>query len=790
MRYGAPMMGWCRNKKPVFCAARVGAGRLRHSFCAAMGIAVLSLVPQAGLAIVFDAVDVQGNQRIQKATIQSFLSVFPGQDVSMADLNGGIKKLYETGLFSDVRLIRDDPVLRVEVVENPIVNEVAFEGNKRIEDEKLSPEMALKPRAVYTRTKLQQDVQRIQEIYRRQGRFAVEVKPQAISLDQNRLNIVFEIEEGPVSRVQEIRFIGNHAFSDSDLRDAIRTEETAWWKFFSSDDTYDPDRLEFDKELLRRHYTQQGYADFQVTSATADITPDRSAFHITFTVEEGPLYRLGKIAVESEVGDVPNATLQEEVLTESGEKYNAETIEKSMEALNNKLGSRGYAFTEVEPELQRHPEEGVIDLTYRVSEGPKVYVDRINIIGNLRTEDEVIRRELRLAEGDPFSTTRLKRSEQRLRNLGFFEKVTVNNTPGSAPDKTDVNIEVEEQSTGELTFGVGYSTSDGALGDVGLRENNLLGRGQQLRVRATVAQERQEVDMGFTEPYFLGKDLQAGFDLFRYTQDLRSESSYDRDSRGGKVRFGYDFTEYLSHGVYYSLREDIVENVEPNASRFIQEQEGQRLNSAIGHALTYDRRDNRFDPREGYVLRLSQEMAGLGGDARYLQNEFRGSYYYSLIEDWVLSLGAKSGYIVPLGRDIRINDRFFIGARSFRGFDQAGIGPRDRVTRDALGGNVYYVGTAELGFPLGLPDELGFRGAFFSDVGSLWQVDEPAYGLNPNTNQYEKLIEDDRDLRVSVGVGLAWSSPFGPLRIDLAKALVKNDYDETRTFQFSFGTRF
>lgn len=723
---------------------------------------------------------VRGNERIEDSTVETYLAVRRGDTFDPGALDTSLKNLFATGLFEDVAIRRENGTLVVDVVENPILNRIAFEGNRTIEDKILEAEVQLRPRVVYTQQRVQDAVQRILELYRRSGRYAARVEPKIIELEQNRVDLVFEIDEGETTKVTGITFIGNEEFSDSSLRSVIQTREQAWYRFFTSDDTYDPDRLAFDQELLRRFYRARGYADFAVVSALAELTPDGKEFFITFTVEEGPRYDLGTVELQSRVPDVEPSQLQQFVTTESGEVYNADEIENTIQKLTDELGNLGYAFTEVDALTRRNVDQRTIDLVYDVREGPRVYVERIDISGNVRTLDEVIRREFRLAEGDAFNTALLRRSQQRLRNLGFFEKVDVRTAEGSAPDRIVITVTVTEQSTGELSFGAGYSTSDGPLGDIRLRERNLLGRGQDLQANLTVSGRRQEVFFSFTEPYFLDRDLAAGIDLFRSRTDFQSESNFDQTITGGTLRASYPLTENLRHGVRYTLRNDTIHNVDSDASRFIQDEEGDRLTSLVGQTFTYDRRDTRFLPSDGYYLRLDQDVAGLGGDNRFIKHDGRADYYFAFAPDWVLNLGGSAGHIFGYGgEDVHLSNRFFLGGQNFRGFEYGGVGPRDRDTDDSLGGNAYYVGTAELRFPLGLPEELRIFGRTFAEAGTLTDID-----INSND------IIDSGNIRVSGGFGLSWLSPLGPLSIDLANAFVKEDEDKTETFRLSFGTRF
>ena len=730
-------------------------------------------------------ISVAGNERIESSTILSYVSISEGSAYSQYDVDNGLKRLFATGFFSDVKMNVEpvagsgDVKLTIQVVENPIINRVAFEGNVQIEDKDLESELELKSRSIYTRTKVQSDVKRILDIYRRSGRFSATVEPKVIGLDQNRVDLVFEINEGSVTAIRNISFIGNKEFSSGTLSDVIRSEESRWYKFLGGNDKYDPDRLQYDQELLRRFYTSKGYADFQVKSAIAELTPDKDAFYITFTIDEGKPYTFGDVKVDSTVKGIDSSVLNEKLTTKASETFSSKEIESSIDGLTKTLGDQGYAFVDIAPDIKRHPETQTIDLTYNIKEGPRVYVERVNITGNVRTLDEVIRREFRLAEGDAFSTSKLARTEQRLKNLGFFEKVDINTQPGTAPDKTVVNVDVQEKSTGEISLGAGFSTVDGAIADVGIKENNLLGRGQNLRLKAMLGTRRQQYDIGFTEPYFLDRELAAGFDLFKITQNFRRESSFNRDTNGGALRLGYALSEHLQHTIRYRLQQTDISDIRTNASRYIREQAGTTTNSSISQTFTWEDRDNKFAPTDGYFVQLVQEFAGIGGNTNYISHEAKGGYYIPFGDQWTLQFLGSGGFIHGIGEDVRIQDRFFLGGNDMRGFESAGVGPRDKVTLDALGGNLYWTATSELHFPLGISEEMGFTGAVFADAGSLSDID--VSGAD---------IADSSKVRVSVGLGLLWSSPFGPIRIDFAKALVKEDTDQTQNFHFSFGTRF
>jgi outer membrane protein insertion porin family len=465
--------------------------------------------------------------------------------------------------------------------------------------------------------------------------------------------------------------------------------------------------------------------------------------------------------------------------TETGDTYDANEVDKSIDAIADELGNEGFAFVDVNPVLDRKPEAQTLDLTYQITEGPRVYVERINIHGNSRTLDNVIRREFRLTEGDPFSTNKIRRSEQRINNLNYFENVNVQKGQGSAPDKTIIDVEVAEKSTGEISLGAGFSTTDGALANFGIKESNFLGRGQELRFNTVIATERQQFDIGFTEPYFLNRELSVGVDLFKITRDFSSESSFDSDTVGGRLRASYPLTENISHSVRYSFQTVDITDVQDDASRFIKDQEGENTTSMIGHSITYDTRDNRLEPNSGSYLRFNQDFAGIGGDARFARHELLAGYYYPIAKNWVFQLYGSTGHMIGLGEDIRINDRFFIGGKQIRGFEDAGVSARDSGTEDALGNNIYYATSAELRFPLGLPEELGLLGSVFIDAGSAWDVDDS--GIK---------VQDSSGIRVSGGFGLSWKSPFGPIRVDIAQPFIKEDFDLKETFRLNFGTRF
>jgi outer membrane protein insertion porin family len=728
-------------------------------------------------------IQIKGIERIEPQTVLTYIGVGVGDDLTQQNMDKALKNLFATGLFADVRLQDRNGILEVSVSENPVINQIAFEGNDEIDDDQLAAEIQLRARKVFTRTKVQADVNRIYQIYQRNGRFSAKVEPKAIKLPQNRVNLVFEIDEGPITKVRSIRFVGNRHYDDDKLRSEISTKETRWYRFISSDDRYDPDRMAFDRELLRRFYLSQGYVDFKIISANAELASNRQYFYMTFTIDEGPRYKIGKIHVNSNMRDFDAEVLRPSVSFKEGDWYNVKEVNSSVEAMTDVLGDMQYAFVSIRTDIERNVEDKTVDMFFFVKETPRVFVERIDINGNVRTLDKVIRREFDLVEGDPFNKTKLAKSEQNIKDLGYFETVEVKAKQGSAPDKSVVDVELVEKSTGELSIGTGFSTTEGPLADVRIRERNFLGRGQDLLLATTIASERTEFDFSFTEPYFLDRDFSAGVDLFYVERDFQDESSFDQLRQGGSLRFNYPLSEKWRQSLRYRFENNDIRNVASDASLFIQEQAGERVTSAVSQRLTYDDRDSRLFPTSGMYAWLDTEVAGLGGDAEYVSGRVGASWYYPVMDKVVFNLMGETAAIMGLfDNDVVINERYFIGGSTLRGFEQSGIGPRDGDTDDALGGNYYYRSTAELSFPVGLPEEMGIKGHAFTDAGSLFELDK---GSSTRTR-----IFDDATIRASAGVGVSWRSPLGPIRVDFAAPFSKEDYDREEVFRFNFGTRF
>ncbi len=739
------------------------------------------------------AVEVLGTQRIDPDTVRSYMLVQVGDAAEQDQIDRSLRALFATGLFRDVTIRTEGSRVVVQVVENPLINRVAFEGNRRISSEILRSVVQIQPRGVFTPAAVQTDRQRILELYARRGRFRATVEPKIVELEQNRVDLVFEIVEGDPALIARVNFVGNNAFSEARLRDVVSSQEQAWFRLLSSSDIYDPERLTYDRELLRRFYLRQGFADVQVTGSSGELTPDRSAFFVTFTINEGQRYRVGKVEIISEVPRISITGLRGEVEIADGEWYDGDSVERAATALADALQGRGESFIEVLPRITRNPEAATIDLAFIVREGPRAFVERIDISGNTRTEDRVIRREFRLAEGDPMNARQIRRSRDRIRSLGYFSDVQITNQPGSGPEQVNLMTSVVERATGEFTLGGGYATDAGLLLDVGVRERNLLGMGLDGRVGGVLAQKRSQLDLSVTDPQFLDRNLAAGADAFLINRDLRFVTGYRERRAGFALRTGYEINDRLRQNWSYSLIDRDIFDINSFASRFIQEQAGRTLLSQVSTTVTYDMRDSRVEPRSGYVVRVGGDYAGIGGDVNYFRTRADGQYYIPFERwlndpDFVLVLAAGGGILSPLGdKDDRIVDRFFLGGENLRGFRLGGAGPQDTSTGDSLGGQVLWTTSAEMRFPLPLPNELGLLGRTFVDVGSLSGIPDSYFD---QTKYPGAKPVDDADPRVSVGIGFSWRSPIGLINIDFGKAIVKKDYDKTQLFRLGFGTRF
>ena len=846
--------------------------------------------PAAPVAVdQINSIAVVGTQRLEAETVRSYIRLRTGQLWTQVSADQALKDLYATELFADVAVRNNSGAVVIEVRENPVVNRIILEGNKRIKNDKIEPEIKLAPRQIYSRSKVRADVARIVELYKRQGRFAAVVEPKLVQLDQNRVDIVFEITEGPKSKVQQINIIGNEKFSDGDLRGEMVTKQARFYRFFSSGTSYDPDRLAFDQQKLRQFYLTQGYADFRVVSAIAELTPDKQDFIITYVVEEGDRYKFGDVKVESQIRDFDSERLTATLRMKKGDWYNAKMVEDTVESLSETAGLFGYAFADVNPDFLRDKETLTMGITFNVAESPRVFVERIDINGNTLTQDKVVRREFRLNEGDAFNSIQVKRTAERIKSLGYFqEELEVEQVQGGAADRIVLTTNVEEKATGELSLSAGFSSIENFIFQGSVRQRNFRGVGQELRTNISYSSYSKSAEIGFTEPYLFDRSIAVSGDIFR--RDLNSfnffnnqrNTTYEQATTGFQLRVGVPVNEYVYFQARYGLSQDNIsldENTfftDPDgtgplpascdpivAGRFLCDATGKRLTSSLGYTLLYDDRDNRIRPTRGQSIGISQDFAGLGGSVKYVKTRINADKFWKPFGNFVFGLSLEGGYIHPLESrglesvgvdDVRLTDRFYLGEPQMRGFDIRGVGPRvqrvffqggvvngvavntaltdrNQIQDDAIGGRAYYMGRAELQIPLGSgARELGLRPSLFLDVGSVFDVTRPILqtvqqreilsdGTQGGPLYYfvdttgtlqtsttatnadgsarisalrfeERFFGDTWKPRMSVGFGVNWNSPFGPFRLDIARALLKQPGDDTKLFTFNVGTQF
>lgn len=742
-----------------------------------------------------------GNQRIEPATVASYLTLGIGDPITEAALNQSVRQLFDTGLFRDASIAPDGGRLVVQVVENPSINRINFEGNELVDDDQMLSIVSSRPRRPFTRAQAEADAQALIENYRRTGRFGAVVEPVIIELPDNRVDLVFEITEGEVTEIYSINFVGNEIFSDRRLRSVIDTTESGILGFILSSDVYDPDRLELDKQLLRRYYLSNGYADFTVLSAVAELAPDRQGFYITFTVEEGQLYTFGTLDVRAAARGLNDEDFRALIPPVTGDTYDASLVESVIEDMVFRAGQEGFAFVDVRPLAQRNEAEQTIDVIFELLEGQRVYVERIDIEGNDRTLDRVVRRQFDLVEGDAFNAREIERARNRIRALGFFADVDVRTERGDADDRARIKVEVEEQSTGSINFGVGLSSANGPTGELSVSESNFLGRGQFVRARIRAGFDSQILDLTFQEPAFLDRDLALGLNAFYRDANLDDESSFETTSIGFIPSLAFPISEPGRLRVFYEISNDDIRDFNTNVSPLIQVDGGAATTSAFGVAYTHDERNDPIEPTGGYFLTLEQTLAGVGGSTRYSRTVASAKTWTSFFgDDVIASLEVEGGAAVSLDNDLRVTDRFFIGGDSFRGFAFAGVGPSDQSVGlngeqrdDSLGGNLYTVARADVSFPIGLPDEFGVYGGFFADVGTLWSLDSTsALDMTPGSASNGQVItvDDSAQLRASVGASIFWDSGFGPLRLNFALPVKKQSGDDTEFFRLTVGSRF
>ncbi|MDJ0919877.1 MAG: outer membrane protein assembly factor BamA [Henriciella sp.] len=801
-------------------------------------------------------VQVEGNQRIESRTIQSYMLVEPGDPFDPERLDLSLKALFATGLFVDINFTRSGDDLIVRVIENPVISRVLFEGNSSLSDDKLREEIQAAPRGIFTPARIQQDVRRMLELYRQDGRFGVKIEPQYKPLSQNRVDVIFSIEEGPRTGVRAINFIGNRAFSDDRLRQEIATKQSRLWRIFSSNDNYDPGRLEFDREQLRQLYQNRGYYDFRVISAVADLTPDQSDFYVTFTIEEGEQYTFGEFDIVTSFDRLDAERLKPLITARPGELYRGNMIEDTIDALTFAAGIAGYAFVDIRPQITADPETRTVNVTFAIDEGPRVYIDRININGNTNTLDRVIRRELRISEGDPYNRVLMERSRNRVRALRFFRSVELEEEPSTTPDRTIVNINVEETPTGEVSFAAGFSSTESFLIDLSIAQRNLVGTGRSGVARLSLSGQQQQLNFQFTEPRLFDRNLSGGVDLFAVRNDFLDQANFESTTIGTGVRVGFPVSERVQMGLRYRLQLDdigiqdrniIIDDEGELVASTIQNDDGTTrepeigdvidpenqlvdicdplyrlrdascasersdLASIVGYSLNFDGRNDPIEPTGGFDFGFSQDIAGAGGDVRYLRTEVSSGWYRGLFRGVRAQARFSAGHILPWGGDegVLINNRFFRGGSNFRGFDVAGLGPREVIRLfdpdtgeetelqrgNALGGTLYYQSTFEVTMPNFLPEEYGIKSALFLEaggVGNLYDADynDPLFFTDASGDDGVQFVETDPSLRASAGLTVFWTSPFGPIQFDFSHILKREDYDRTENFRFSTSTRF
>jgi len=780
---------------------------------------------------------IEGNRRVEADTIRSYFKPAPGGRLDAGRIDDALKALYETGLFSDVRINQAGGRLVVTVVENQVIGRVAFEGNKKVKDDQLQGEIQSKPRGTFSRPVVQADAQRISEIYRRSGRYDVRVVPQVIEQPNNRVDLVFEITEGSKTGVKTINFEGNSAYSSYRLKDVIKTRESNLLSFLASGDIYDPDRVEADRDLIRRFYLKNGYADVQVIAALTEYDPSGKGFIVTFRIEEGQQYRVASVDFRSTISSLDARSLGSLARVSTGSVYNAEAIEKSVEEMQIEASRRGYAFAVVRPSGERNFENRTVSIVFNIDEGPRTYIERINVRGNTRTRDYVIRREFDLSEGDAYNRALVDRAERRLKNLDYFKTVKITTEPGSSSDRIILNVDLEEKSTGEFSVSGGYSTTDGFLGEVSVGERNLLGRGLYAKASVTYGQYTRGYSLSFVEPYLLDYRVALGVDVYQRQQLANSYVSYNTKTAGFNTRLGFQLREDLTLQLRYSLFQQSISlpsalnncNDIPGSAAFnptpayanangislastnglgcyydgeaslpIRRElaNGKTLTSALGYTLTFNTLDNNKNPTSGLIVDFRQDFAGVGGDVSYMKSTGDVRYYQPLVSEIVGLIHLQGGVLNKLGNDtLRMLDHFQMGPQLVRGFAPQGIGPRDitiGTTRDALGGTMYWGASAELQMPFWfLPKEVGLKGAVYADAGSLWGYKGPtSWAQTGEVGPYGLQYTDENVVRSSVGVGLIWASPFGPLRFDYAVPLTKGANDRVQQFRFGGGTSF
>ena len=762
------------------------------------GVLVLASAPAAEAAVI-RSVQVRGAQRSGEEAVRSNLTIRPGVAFSNDDIDESVKRLYSTGYFSDVKISVSGSTLVVTVSENQLVNQVVFNGNRKIKDDKLQGVVQTQPLGPYSPNMVTSDIQRIKDAYAAIGRSDVQVTTQTVNVGQGRVNLAFVINEGDRTKIAHINFVGNQAYGDGRLKSVILTKETGPLSWLTRKDVYSEDKLRADEDKLREFYYNHGYPDFRVVNSQATLDEASNQYNITITVDEGPHYNFGNIGVESTVDGMPSDQLKGLVETRAGDPYDARQIQKTMDAISKKVASAGYPFARVTPRGDRNFENHTVGVSYLVDQGEKAYVERIEIHGNTRTRDYVIRREFDFAEGDAFNQSMVARAKKRLEALGYFNSVNITTRQGSAPDRVVVVVDVEDQSTGSFGIGAGYAAGgDGLILEASVEEKNFLGRGQYIRVAAGAGtDDSRTYNISFTEPYFLGYRLATGFDLFK--SSTSSNDYYDYSEQGITLRMTAPITDDLATTFRYTFKKIKYEedgaygddgvpytsddNVSNTYDHLIQH--GAYTQSSVSQTLTYNTLDDQNLPREGIYASFTHEFAGLGGDSNYYKISGRARYFQTLSteRDIIGQVAVGAGHVFATNGDLNVFDQFTLGGHTVRGFENDGLGPRTRNHGDSIGGTSYINATAEVSMPMpGIPEDAGLRAAAFADAGTLFGNDAKTYG--------DSIEGTGMSIRASVGVGIMWASPFGNLRVDYAQPVVKEDFDKVQQFRFSMANQF
>jgi len=727
--------------------------------------------------VTVSEIAISGNSRVSDSTISAYLPVRVGDAISEDSLDNAIDSLFATKLFNDVTINIEGTRISIAVVENPIVNRVNIEGNDVLDDERLLAELDIQPRRVFTRKVAIDATQKLLEIYRLSGRYAAEITPQVIRLDNNRVDLIFEVDEGPLIKVTSISFIGNETFSDFALRQVISSRQVRWWAFLSSVDKYDESRLDYDARLLRQFYLGRGYANIQIKRAQGGLLADRSGFALTFEIDEGTRYKLRDVSFTSQITDIDVSKFRDDIPLEKGDWYNVKGLEQGLLNVTNSLGNLGYAFVDVRPQVTPDTDSNELDIEISIGEGRKNYIERIEVVNNSRTRDTVIRRELEVVEGDPYNQLKLDKSLRNIKNLGFFRTVDISTVRGSADDQTIAKINVEEQSTGDFSIGVGYSSLDKSTVSLGINERNFLGSGRGLKFSTSLSESRSDYRLGLTEPYFLDRDLRGSAEIFNQKVE---NSTLTTKSTGVNLGAAFDAADGYYHRIGYELSSADSTQSSTTATSLTGEENKDLLRSALSYTIGRSTLDNRFDPTEGYLYELDETVSGLGGDVTFMKTSVRASYFKPLnFNSFILGVRGRAGFVDGLGEKVTQSARFYLGGRTVRGFDSSGIGPRDTGANSAVGGNYMYSATAEIVSSYGLSEDLGVRWTVFSDIGSVWDTDYPSDVTGAN----------DDSLRQSVGVGFLWDTAVGPLTFYWADAVSKTSHDQLKRFQFNIGTR-